>query len=245
MISGDLTQRAPAGETATGWSLVVPVKDTARAKSRLAPALGGRRPELALAFARDTVAAALRCAAVSGVTVATDDPAVAEALRSAGATVIGEGNVPELNQVIATAVRTLPETAKVAVVLGDLPALTAAALERALALADRHDTAFVPDAEGTGTTLLTAKRPALLQPSFGAGSASAHASGGAVRLAGWGLSRVRRDVDCISDLVEAARLGVGQHTRALMDEIDLAALEAADLAQASFESLVLEHIGGR
>jgi 2-phospho-L-lactate guanylyltransferase len=115
-------------------------------------------------------------------------------------------------------------------------------------LADRHETAFVPDVEGTGTTLLTAKRPALLQPKFGVGSASAHASSGAVRLAGWGLSRVRRDVDSVADLFEAARLGVGEHTRALMNEIDLAALEAADFAPTSltsFESLVLEHIGGR
>ena len=46
-------------------SLVVPLKPLARAKSRLAEAAGdGCGPGLALAFALDTVAAALACRAV-------------------------------------------------------------------------------------------------------------------------------------------------------------------------------------
>ncbi|MEV4440406.1 2-phospho-L-lactate guanylyltransferase, partial [Streptomyces sp. NPDC049577] len=46
-----------------GWSLVVPLKPLARAKSRLAGGVGPLpRPALALAFAQDTVAAALACA---------------------------------------------------------------------------------------------------------------------------------------------------------------------------------------
>ena len=49
------------------WSLVVPVKVLARAKSRLAVLAGPHRPALALAMAADTVAAALACPAVDRV----------------------------------------------------------------------------------------------------------------------------------------------------------------------------------
>ncbi|MYX42965.1 2-phospho-L-lactate guanylyltransferase, partial [Streptomyces sp. SID89] len=50
------------------WTLVIPLKPLARAKSRLADTAGdGVRPGLALAFAQDTVAAALASAAVAGV----------------------------------------------------------------------------------------------------------------------------------------------------------------------------------
>ena len=56
------------------WTLVIPLKPLARAKSRLAAATGDSlRPGLALAFAQDTVAAALACPAVRDVAVVTDD----------------------------------------------------------------------------------------------------------------------------------------------------------------------------
>lgn len=69
------------GEIATNtdptglWSLVVPLKPLAQGKSRLTGAAGVMlRPRLALAFAQDTVAAALSCRAVRDVVVVTDDP---------------------------------------------------------------------------------------------------------------------------------------------------------------------------
>ncbi|MGZ0234944.1 2-phospho-L-lactate guanylyltransferase, partial [Streptomyces sp. CPS1] len=56
------------------WTLVIPLKPLSRAKSRLADtAADGVRPGLVLAFAQDTVAAALACEAVSDVVVVTDD----------------------------------------------------------------------------------------------------------------------------------------------------------------------------
>ncbi|MFD9246172.1 2-phospho-L-lactate guanylyltransferase, partial [Streptomyces sp. NPDC059556] len=64
-----------------GWSLVVPLKPLALAKSRLAAAAGSRlRPRLALAFAEDTVGAVLNCPRVRDVVVVTDDPAAGPAL---------------------------------------------------------------------------------------------------------------------------------------------------------------------
>ena len=57
---------APPPRHRSRWSLVVPVKVLARAKTRLATLAGPDRPALALAMAADTVAAALRCPEVAG-----------------------------------------------------------------------------------------------------------------------------------------------------------------------------------
>ena len=48
-------------ETSLRWSLVIPVKVLALAKSRLTGLPGGRRAELALAMAADAVTAASAC----------------------------------------------------------------------------------------------------------------------------------------------------------------------------------------
>jgi len=72
------------------WSLVVPVKVLARAKSRLAVLAGPHRAELALAMAADTVAAALACPAVDRVIAVTDDAAAARVLAGLGALVTGD-----------------------------------------------------------------------------------------------------------------------------------------------------------
>src|SRR5262245_11751774 len=70
------------------WSLVVPVKVLARAKTRMAAAAGPHREDLALAVAADTVAAALTCPRVRDVIVVTDDPRPAAELAALGARVV-------------------------------------------------------------------------------------------------------------------------------------------------------------
>jgi len=72
------------------WSLVVPVKVLARAKSRLAVLAGPHRPALALAMAADTVAAALACPVVDRVIAVTDDAEAARVLAGLGALVTGD-----------------------------------------------------------------------------------------------------------------------------------------------------------
>ncbi len=101
----------------------------------------------------------------------------------------------------------------VAALVGDLPALTSAELGRTLAAAAEHETAFVPDAFGTGTTLLTARPPATLDPHFGPGSAARHGAHAAALPAGPGL---RQDVDTADDLRAALLLGVGPRTLAAL-----------------------------
>src|SRR5215470_14083851 len=79
---------APPATAPLTWSLVVPVKVLARAKTRLASLAGADRPALALAMAADTVAAALDCPQVGRVIVVTDDPQAAQVLAGLGAVVV-------------------------------------------------------------------------------------------------------------------------------------------------------------
>jgi 2-phospho-L-lactate guanylyltransferase len=202
------------------WSVVVPAKRLDVAKSRLRPLTAGGAPDaharLVLALLADTVAAVLACPAVDGVVVVTDDPTAAEVVRRLGARIVSDEPDRGLNPALAHGARRAGGAA-VAAVSSDLPALRPAELAAALEAAGAHPRCFVPDAQGTGTTLLTAAG-APLAPAFGPGSAAAHRAGGAVELAGpWpGLSR---DVDTEEDLREALRLGAGPRTSALADAL--------------------------
>ena len=75
-------------DTSLRWSLVIPVKVLALAKSRLTGLAGPRRAELALAMAADTVAATVACPVVDTVIVVTDDAAAAADLSGLGAVVV-------------------------------------------------------------------------------------------------------------------------------------------------------------
>lgn len=101
----------------------------------------------------------------------------------------------------------------------DLPALSAAELALALGEAAQARQAFVADAAGTGTTLYAAGPGVAFSPRFGPGSREAHRSAGAVELLLPGLDGLRRDVDTIADLRDAARIGLGPHTSAAADAL--------------------------
>jgi 2-phospho-L-lactate/phosphoenolpyruvate guanylyltransferase len=201
--------------TPLSWSLVIPVKVLALAKSRLTGLGAPRRAELALAMAADTVAAAAACPAVDAVIVVTDDEAAAAELSGLGALVLPDGPGDGLNPALAFgaayAEERWPGRGR-AGMAADLPALGADELGRALAEAAASRQAFVADAAGTGTTLYTAGPGAPFSPRFGPGSRVAHRSAGAVELMLPGLDGLRRDVDTVADLQDAARIGLGPRT---------------------------------
>jgi 2-phospho-L-lactate guanylyltransferase len=204
-------------DTSPRWSLVIPVKVLALAKSRLTGLAGPRRAELALAMAADTVAASVACPAVETVIVVTDDAAAAADLSGLGAVVVPDGPGDGLNAALtfgaARADERWPGRGR-AGLAADLPALGPGELARALAAAAGVPEAFVADAAGTGTTLYTAGPGAAFRPRFGPESRAAHLSGGAAELMLPGLDGLKRDVDTVDDLRDAARIGLGPRTAA-------------------------------
>ncbi|WP_457030911.1 2-phospho-L-lactate guanylyltransferase [Kitasatospora sp. P5_F3] len=201
------------------WSLVLPVKPLAVAKSRLEPYAGARRPALALAFALDTVAAALACPLVARVLVVTQDALAGAQLARLGALVVADEPGGGLNPALtygAELARRLAPDAPLAVLSADLPALRSAELGRVLAAAAAHGgRSFLADSPGLGTTVLACPPGHPLAPRFGDGSRARHAAGGAAELSPGDVPSVRRDVDTGADLLEALALGVGPHTAAV------------------------------
>ena len=190
------------------WVVVVPVKPAAQGKSRLAGFLGPTdRAALARAMALDTIEAAAATPGVVQVLVVTAD----DEIRAAVPFVVDDPG-GGLNAAVRAGVARAK--APVAVLLGDLPALRPDDLRAALDLAAGHARAFVADAEGTGTTLLTGL--AGVSPRFGPGSASSHEGQGHVRLDIPAGSTLRRDVDVPADVAAVARLGVGPRTAAVL-----------------------------
>jgi 2-phospho-L-lactate guanylyltransferase len=200
------------------WSLVVPVKVLARAKSRLAALAGPHRAALALAMAADTVAAALACPVVTRVIAVTDDGEAAAVLAGLGALVIGDepgtGLNPALRHGAAFAASRWPGSG-IGALAADLPALRPAELALGLRAAQRWQNAFVPDASGTGTTLYAARPGVPFRPRFGPRSAAQHRAAGAAQLSLPGLVGLRRDVDRPRDLRVASGLGIGPRTAAI------------------------------
>ena len=194
------------------WQIVIPQKPLAQAKSRLT-----NGPVLAEAMLRDVVTA---CRGLDvGLALLGGDPRLTSL------------EVPQLSDAgggLSAAVRAVvPElTGPVAVLMGDLPCLSAAQLEQVLRGAEEVEFGVVADASGTGTTMLTALAGRNLETSYGAGSFARHRALGALDLLAGGppAPGLQRDVDTIADLEQAVRLGVGSATRYAMTRLEFDAV---------------------
>jgi 2-phospho-L-lactate guanylyltransferase len=193
------------------WTLLVPLRALPGAKSRLAQAVPrDLHGSLVAAIRADTLDAAGAADKVARIVIIGDAP---------GPDVTVVQTSPGLNGALrdgaAFAAAHWPDDG-IAALVGDLPALRAAELGAALRAAGSHPRAFVPDASGTGTTLLTARPGVSFDPRFGVGSAARHAAIAVALLdVGAGL---RTDVDTATDLADAARVGLGSHTGALVTQ---------------------------
>jgi 2-phospho-L-lactate/phosphoenolpyruvate guanylyltransferase len=204
------------------WSVLMPVKVLAQAKSRLAGLAGPRRGELALALAGDTLTAVLACAEVARVIVITDDQVAATALAGIGALVVPDEPRDGLNAALrhgAAYTASRWPGSGTAALSADLPALRPDELGAALRAASAWRTAFVADAAGDGTTLYTASPGVAFEPAFGLASRSRHAAGGAAEIDLDGIPRLRRDVDTPADLRSATQLGLGPRSAPLAAEL--------------------------
>lgn len=210
-----------SGDTTKYWSVVFPVKVLSAAKSRLAsgtPAPG----ELALAFFRDAIAAAVATPRVGRVVVATSDDRVRVSAEAVGAVVIDDDGHPGINSAARWGAAHCGDARGIAVLVSDLPCLTPLSLVTALAAAERHATSFLADLDGTGTTMWCATAPHAVDPHFGTDSRRAHLAAGAVDLVAENpgllgeLARARCDVDTDDALHRARSLGVGPATLAYL-----------------------------
>lgn len=177
----------------------MPLKPAASGKSRL-----GAPEAVVRAIGIATVRAAASAAGVAEVVVVTADPATADALAGMPRVRVVREHAPRgLRLAIASALTTIPSGTRRAVLLGDLPTLRPADLTRALAAAGRHPRAFVADAPGTGTTLVTALPGMVWRSAFGRASASRHRALGLVAVPVPLRSSLRHDVDTPRQLARA------------------------------------------
>lgn len=208
----------PAAADPSRWSLVVPVKAPAAGKSRLDP--HPLRAALARAVAIDTVTAAASARSVARIVVVSDEFPLPEvtAAGSAAIEVEPDPHADGLLGAIAAGLTRLGEAVPRAVLLGDLPALRPEELDAALAEAARHPLALVIDADGTGTTLLTAGAGVPLRPAFGIDSAARHRAAGHVPIGLPRHSGLRRDLDTAADLQVLRGMPLGAATHAVLED---------------------------
>jgi 2-phospho-L-lactate/phosphoenolpyruvate guanylyltransferase len=183
-------------------SVVIPVKETWRAKSRLDldPSV---RPLVARRVALATTQAALDSAAVGAVWVVTRDEQVAALVRELGAGVVPEEGVSGLNAAADLGRRRALESrpdAPVGILVADLPLLRSSDLDRAMAEFRRHGESMrVADHHGVGTTLLVQGPQDWPGIGFGGSSAELH-----LRLGyrSWDEAPpgLRHDLDTLADL---------------------------------------------
>lgn len=185
-------------------SLVIPVRDAASAKSRLATdgsaQSDSRRRALAAAIALDTVEAARGSQSIGELIVVGSLADTIEGVR-----VVDDPGMGLITAIGAGLALCDPDGAT-AVLLGDLPALHADDLDAALLAASEHHWAFVADAEEAGTTLVVAQAGLPHSLRFGVHSAAEHSRAGYAELPISPRSGLRRDVDTVEQLRELRRL---------------------------------------
>lgn len=191
--------------------LLVPVKAPTLGKSRLRVP-DDVRPELATAFALDTLHAARATRLVTEVVVVTSDPGFGARCTGLGIATLpdGDGLNASLTGAAGEVRSRLPDAIPVAL-CADLPCLRAEDLAAALGQVACGGAWFVADEDGTGTSMYAAPYDDF-EPRFGTGSRAAHTTAGATEVLG-ALTSLRRDVDDEPTLAEALRLGAGRFTR--------------------------------
>ncbi|HEY0118330.1 MAG TPA: 2-phospho-L-lactate guanylyltransferase [Cellulomonas sp.] len=216
------TIEAAAGCSAVGLVVVVTAdemvgREAPTSRRRTAGSTGG-------AATRDaaTKGAATRGAATRGTAMVRVVPEPSHTGQRSGLDAAAAAGV--------RAGRAMAPSAPVGVLLGDLPALRPDDLATALDDADRRDRAMVPDAAGTGTTLITVGPGAAFDSRFGVGSAAAHVALGYALLDVAGTSTLRHDVDLPVDLDTVRAMEPGPRTARLLDRLLAGGGRVVDLA---------------
>jgi len=205
------------------WA-VVPVKDTAAAKTRLAPAVSADlRQGLALAMLEDVLAALAEARGLAGLLLVTIDPAARDLASRYGARVVADGARDGHTGAVTAAARRLAAEGHGAMLTapGDIPLVTAAEIERLIA-AHRQTSrgpapsfTIAPSHDEMGSNAILMSPPDAVPLRFGDDSFRPHLA--AARAAGIeptivSLPGVALDIDNPADLAHFSQ--VGSRTRA-------------------------------
>lgn len=192
------------------WHGLVPAKAMRAAKSRLG------RDELVAAFLIDTVTALLESSRVACVSVITADRNLEALAKSLGAQAVREPTPSGLLHALQLGMHTIPPSMGTIIALGDLPCLTPTDVNAFLESADLHDSSFISDSEGTGSTMWARRPASTALPHFGVRSRATHRENGSIEIPG--SPRAHRDVDTPTALWDAIRIGVGPATMRALEE---------------------------
>lgn len=202
---------------------VIPVKNLAIAKSRLAPILGpAQRAALAAAMLGDVLEAVVRSEAFAGILVVTDDEDAVSLAREFGAGVLGDRIDGGINAAVLRGIREVEAlgAAGAAIVPGDIPLVTASELQTVRQALCAAPVVIVPATRDGGTNILAMAPPGRMQPSFGTDSFDRHraaAAAAGLRPALLSLEGAGRDIDVPADLVFCRRAkGAAVRTRACL-----------------------------
>jgi 2-phospho-L-lactate/phosphoenolpyruvate guanylyltransferase len=206
---------------------VVPVKETASAKQRLAGLLSaGVRQQLALAMLADVLDALAGVPDLAGVIVVTVDPAAAGIASRAGAEVWSDGaRDGHTGAVMAAARRLAAQGSAMLTIPGDVPLVTSADI-RTLLSAHREAPAFtiVPARDERGSNAIVCSPADAVPLRFGADSYVPHLA--AARACGLEpttvhLPRIALDIDEPDDLLAFMKVPSATRARGLIEREEL------------------------
>lgn len=164
-------------EPAARTTVVVPVRALAGAKSRLGSVLDAEeRAALVLRLLDRTLTAAAVARSVGDVIVTSPDPAVLRRAQRRGVRGIAQRS-SGLNAALDEAARAIRPPGRLLVLPGDLPGVTAHAIDELGAAADRAGApvaVLAPDRHGRGTNALLLDPPGAIPFAFGTDSRAAH-----------------------------------------------------------------------
>jgi 2-phospho-L-lactate guanylyltransferase len=183
----------------------------------------------------DVLTALRGVAALAGVAVITRDDSIAALAADHHATALRESHAGGLNEGVAEGIAGCRArgASGVVIVMGDLPLLTSAEIERVIASLPERGIVLVPSFDGTGTNVLAMRPLDLLLPTqFGEASLARHRAAAAklaIAPVSCPLRGAALDVDTVADLARAIHSnGAGRATRSVLDALGPRDLPASD-----------------
>lgn len=156
---------------------IVPVRESSKAKTRLASILGREeRRKLTLTMLRDVLDALYRTRRLDHVVLVTRDARAARVARARGAQILREDRSRGLNPAARHAIRFADRKGarQVLIVPCDVPLAKATDFERMLKAAHTAEVVIVPSHDGGGTNALLLRPPSIMPVSYGRDSFTRH-----------------------------------------------------------------------